>query len=146
MGSRFVAAAGALSLSGYPVVAQIAGVPVSAPTTKAAWGACPTGARPISTAGMLGAKRAGLAALPVIAKQTRPPLNLHGVRVTRVSHTRKTGFIMPLHRACWGTPFARSVIVEVFLPAERAAPALRGNPWFYVARTSSAWVIWDEPH
>jgi len=34
----------------------------------------------------------------------------------------------------------------MFLPAERSAPSLRGNPWFSVVRTPRAWVVWDAPH
>ena len=87
-----------------------------------------------------------LAALPTLAKEIAPPLNLRGARVTGVRHTRRNGVIMPTRRSCWQTPFIRSALVQVFLPAERAAPALRGNPWYYVARTREGWVIWDEPH
>jgi len=95
---------------------------------------------------MIEAKLAVLAALPAIAKQSRRPPKIRGARVTAVTHTRRSGFIMPTRRSCWGTPFKRSVLVKVFLPAERATPALSGNPWFYVARTHASWVIWDEPH
>jgi hypothetical protein len=140
-----LAAAAPLSLSGYPIVADVAGVPVRAPAESQAWGACPTGALPINPAELRSAKRAVVAALPTLAKRPKPPLKLQGARVTLVSHTRRTGFIMPSRRACWGTPFLRSALVQVFLPAERASPSLRGNPWFYVARTQRAWVIWDAP-
>jgi hypothetical protein len=92
------------------------------------------------------AKRAVLAALPTIAKEVQPPLSLRGTRVVGLTHTRPTGFIMPTRHSCWGVPFRRSVLVQILLPAERAAPDLRGNPWFYVARTRESWVIWDEPH
>jgi hypothetical protein len=95
---------------------------------------------------MRDAKRAVLAALPTIAMRSTPHLQLRGARVTLVSHTRWSGFIMPSRRSCDGRPFLRSALVELFLPAERQSPDLRGNPWFYVARTRSAWVIWDEPH
>jgi hypothetical protein len=92
------------------------------------------------------AKRAVLAALPTIANEVKPRLNLRGARVIGVSHTRPTGFIMPARRSCWGVPFSRSVLVQILLPAEHAAPDLRGNPWFYIARTRESWVIWDRPH
>lgn len=133
-------------LSGYPVVAHVAGVPVEAPTSKAAWGVCPAGTRPVSETELSLARRAVLLALPEIAKQTDPPLDLTQARISRAVHTRRNGFILPSRRRCWGKIFARSVLVMVFLPGERAAPSLRGNPWFYVARTAKAWVIWDEPH
>jgi len=136
----------AVSAASYPVVAHEGIVPVRAPTATDAWGACPSEARDISASDMADAKAAVLAALPTIAKRAQPPLNLRGARVTAVRHTRRDGFIMPTRHSCWGTPFAHSVLVQVFLPAERAAPALRGNPWFYVARTPNAWVVWDEPH
>jgi hypothetical protein len=95
---------------------------------------------------MRNAKRVVLAALPALARRAAPHLGLKDARVTLVSHTRKSGFIMPSRRACWGRPFRRSLLVETVLPAERSAPALQGNPWFYVARTRRAWVIWDQPH
>jgi hypothetical protein len=94
---------------------------------------------------MRNARRIVLAALPTLATRTTPHLRVKRARVTLVSHTRRSGFIMPTRRACWGRPFRRSALVEVFLPAEQSA-ALAGNPWFYVARTPHAWVIWDEPH
>ena len=141
-----LAAVATSGLSGYPVVAHLGGSPVKAPTKRQPWGSCPAGALPITAAQMQGARRAVMAALPKLAERTTPPLRLRGARVTLVSHTRRSGFIMPSRRACRGMPFRRSVLVEVFLPAERASPSLRGNPWFYVARTERAWVIWDAPH
>jgi hypothetical protein len=132
------------STTPYAVVAHLAGVPVRAPTNRTAWGACPRGTVAIGSAEMIDAKRAVLAALPTIAKEAHRPLNTRGARVTAVTHTRRDGFIMPL-RSCWGTAFKRSVLVKVFLPTERRTPSLTGNPWFYVARTKTSWVIWDEP-
>jgi hypothetical protein len=95
---------------------------------------------------MAEAKRAVLAALPTIAKEARPALNLRGAHVIGLTRTRPTGFIMPTRHSCWGLPFKRSILVRIVLPGEHAAPDLRGNPWFYVARTHQGWVIWDEPH
>lgn len=130
----------------YHVVAELAGVPIKAPSKSQAWGACPGGTITLDSAEMRSAKRVVFAALPTLAKRATPHLRLKHARVTLVSHTRRNGFILPTRRACWGRPFLRSALVEVFLPAERSAPALRGNPWFYVARTRKTWVIWDEPH
>lgn len=141
----FAVLVAAASLAGYPVVAHIEGVPVEAPVTKGSWGACPSGTLPIATDEFTVARRVVRAALPAIAKQTDPPLNLTHAAVT-IRHTRREGDILPSRKTCWNTPFARSVLAQVFLPAERSTPALRGNPWFYVARTRRAWVIWDEPH
>jgi hypothetical protein len=130
----------------YPVVARVAGVGVRAPAAGQPWGRCPAGALPLDAAGLAGAKRAVLVALPTLARRAQPALDLRGARVTGVSHTRREGSILPANRACRGTSFLHSVLVRIFLPAERAAPSLRGNPWFYVARTRGAWVIWDAPH
>lgn len=144
-----VAAAAAVAVAApahhYHVLAHLSGVPIEAPSKSEAWGACPADALPLDTAETKKAKRVVLAALPTLAKRWTPHLRVKHARVTLVSHTRRSGFIMPSRRACRGRPFRRSVLVEVFLPAEREA-ALRGNPWFYVARTRHAWVIWDEPH
>jgi hypothetical protein len=134
----------AVSATAYPVVAHVADMPVRAPTNHNAWGACPSKAVALDRAGLIGAKRAVLAALPTIAKEVRPPLDTRAARVIGVSHTRKTGFIMPSRQSCQGVPFTRSALVKVTLPAEKLA-SLRGNPWFYVARTKGAWVIWDRP-
>lgn len=138
-------AAAATTLTRYPVVAHVHGVPVEAPASQGSWGACPSGTLPITNHELAVAKQAVRAAMPAIARQTDPPLNLTHATVT-IRRTRSEGDILPSRRACWGTPFARSVLAQVFLPAERSAPALRGNPWYYVARTQRAWVIWDEPH
>lgn len=141
-----LAAAASLQLTGYPVLAHVAGVPVEAPAAGQAWGSCPSGAEVVDAAGMVRAKQAVLAVLPLLAKRTQPPLMLRGARVTHVLRTRLNGSILPARRSCWGRPFLRSILVMVFLPAERATPSLSGNPWFYVARTPYAWVIWDAPH
>jgi hypothetical protein len=133
--AALLAGVAAASTTAYPVVAHVGNVPVRAPTSRNAWGACPSGT-------VVVAKGAVLAALPTIAKEA----NIRGARVLLVTHTRRTGFIMPVRRSCWGTAFSRSLLVQVFLPAERSTPALSGNPWFYVARTKKAWVIWDQPH
>jgi hypothetical protein len=129
----------------YPVVAHLAGVPIKAPSKSQSWGACPAGALRLDRAEMRNAKRVVLAALPTLAKRATPHLRLNDARVILVTHTRRNGSILPTRRACWGQPFRRSALVELFLPAERSA-ALDGNPWFYVARTRESWVIWDEPH
>ena len=126
------------STTPYPVVAHLGGVPVRAPTNRSAWGACPRGTVAIGSAEMIDAKRAVLAALPTIAKEAHRPLNTLGARVTAVTHSRRDGFIMPSRRSCWGTAFRRSVLVEIFLPAERRTPSLTGNPWFYVGRTKTS--------
>jgi hypothetical protein len=130
----------------YRAVAHLAGVPIEAPNKSQSWGVCPAGALTISAPEMRNAKHVVLAALPALAKRATPHLHLKDARVTLVSHTRRSGFIMPWRRACWGRPFHRSVLVETVLPAERRSTALTGNPWFYVARTRHAWVIWDQPH
>jgi hypothetical protein len=141
-----VAVAVAAQAQPYPVVAHLAGLPIKAPTKSQAWGACPGDALRLDRAEMRHAKRAVLAALPALAQRATPHLRLKGARVTLVTHTRRNGFILPTRRACWGQPFHRSALVELFLPAERRSAALDGNPWFYVARTRTSWVIWDEPH
>jgi hypothetical protein len=107
---------------------------------------CPALTLRLDAAGLTAAKRAALLALPAVAKHARPPLNLHGARVIGLTHTRRSGFIMPTRRSCRGTPFLHSALVQIFLPAERTAPDLRGNPWFYVARTPESWVVWDQVH
>jgi hypothetical protein len=142
------AVAAALLPSGalYPVVGHVDSVPVRAPAPSESWGACPANAEPLDAAGLAGAKRAALLAMPEIARRSLPTLDLTGTRVIGLSHTRREGFILPTRRSCWGTPFLRSALVQVFLPAERASPAIRGNPWFYVARTPAGWIVWDEVH
>jgi hypothetical protein len=130
----------------YRAVAHLAGVPIKAPDRNQTWGACPADALRLDAPEVRNAKRVVLAALPALARRATPRLRVKDARITLVSHTRRSGFIMSSRRACWGRPFGRSVLVEVFLSAERSALALRGNPWFYVARTPNAWVIWDEPH
>ena len=129
----------------YPVVAHLAGVPIKAPSKSQAWGTCPEGSLRLNRAELRNAKRVVLAALPALAKRATPHPRLKDARVTLVTHTRGNGSILPTRRACGGRPFRRSALVELFLPAERSA-ALDGNPWFYVARTREASVIWDEPH
>lgn len=139
-----LAGVAAATATAYPVVAHVGDIPVRASTSPSAWGACPSGTVALDHAGLTGAKRAVLAALPTIAKEVRPPLDTHGARVIGVSHTRRTGFIMPSRQSCRGAAFTRSALVKVTLPSEKLA-SLRGNPWFYVARTKGAWVIWDRP-
>lgn len=141
-----VAVAVAAPTQPYPVVAHLAGMPIKAPSKSQAWGACPGHALRLDRAEMRNAKRAVLAALPVVAKRATPQLRLKDARVTLVTHTRRNGFILPTRRACWARPFHRSALVELFLPAERQSASLDGNPWFYVARTRKSWVIWDQPH
>jgi hypothetical protein len=140
------AAAIAAQTQSYPAVAHLAGVPIHAPSKSEAWGACPGDVLRLDRAEMRNAQRVVLAALPALAKRSTPRLRLKGARVTLVAHTRRNGSILPTRRACWGQPFNRSALVELFLPAERRSAALNGNPWFYLARTPRAWVIWDEPH
>lgn len=149
MPSRALAAVAAAVLpSGavYPVVGHVGGVPVRAPAASQSWGACPASAEPLDAAGLAGAKRAVLLVMPEIAGRARPALDLHGMRVIGLSHTRRDGFILPARRSCWGTPFLRSALVQIVLPAEQASPDIRGNPWLYVARTPDGWVVWDEVH
>lgn len=145
MSALLATVAAAASLAGYPVVAHVDGVPVEAPISQGSWGVCPSGTLSITQNELSLARRVVRAALPAIAKQADPPLNLAHAKVT-IRRTRREGDILPLHKACWGTPFTRSVLAQVFLPGERSVPALRANPWFYVARTRAAWIIWDEPH
>jgi hypothetical protein len=130
---------------GYVVVAHVGGIAVRAPTSRSGWGACPSRTVVVGNVGLKGARRAVLAALPTIARESEPPLRTTGARVVGVLHTRSTGFIMPSRRSCRGVAFRRSLLVQIVLPAEKRAPSLRGNPWFYVARTKEAWVIWDRP-
>jgi len=142
----FLVGVAASSSSAYPIVAHLGGVPVRAPGRRDTWGICPSSTIRLDRSQVGAAGHAVLAALPTIARFATPPLNLRGAQVTLAVPTHRNGAIMPTRRSCWGTPFTNSALVEVFLPAERAAPALRGNPWFYVAHTRTDWVIWDEPH
>jgi hypothetical protein len=130
----------------YPVVAHLGSVPVRAPTQPSVWGRCPLHAVRLDRDGLAGARRAALLALPTIAKQGRPALKIRGARVIGLRHTHRGGDIRPTRRSCWGAAFRRSALVQIFLPAEQTSPAIRGNPWFYVARTPSAWVVWDQVH
>src|SRR5438876_1894367 len=138
------AAAGSAGVAKNPVVAHLDGVPVRAPTVGAAWGVCPAHALRLKAAGLVAAKRAAMLALPTVAREVRPPLNLRGARADVVRHTRRNGDVLPRRHSCRGTPFLRSALVHVVLPAERAAPDLRGNLTLYVAPTPNEWVIWDE--
>jgi len=90
-----LAAAASLQLTAYPVVAHVGGVPVEAPAAGQAWGICPSGAEVVDAAGMMRAKQAVLAVLPLLARRSQPPLDLHGARVTHVEHTRLNGSILP---------------------------------------------------
>lgn len=132
------------STTPYPVVAHLGSVPVRAPVKRADWGRCPAHTLVLDRNGLAGAKRAALLALPTVSKQTQPPLKIRGARVDVVAHTHVRGDILPRRRSCRGTPFRRSAVVHIVLPAEHSAPALRGNLTFYVARTPKTWVIWDE--
>ena len=132
------------SATPYPVVAHLGPVPVRAPVQRDAWGSCPSHTLRLDDRGLVRAKRAALLALPAVAKQVRPALKIHGARVDVLRHTRRSGDILPIRRSCWGTAFKRSALVHIVLPAERAAPALRRNLAFYVARTPQAWVVWDQ--
>ncbi len=130
----------------YPVVAHLGSVPVRAPTRRNAWGRCSSHTVRLDRDGLASAKRAALLALPTVAKQGKPALKIRGARVIGLRHTRRGGDIRPTRRSCWGTAFRRSALVQIFLPAEQTSPAIRGNPWFYVARTPSACVVWDQVH
>jgi hypothetical protein len=132
------------SATPYPVVAHLGQVPVRAPVQRDAWGRCPSPTLRLDQKGLVRAKRAGLLALPVVAKQVRPALKIRGARVDVLRHTHRSGDILPTRRSCRGTAFKNSALVHIFLPAERASPALRGNLAFYVARTPQAWVVWDD--
>jgi hypothetical protein len=92
-------AAASLQLSGYPVLAHVAGVPVEAPGAGQAWGICPSGVEVVDAVGMVRAKQAVLAVLPLLARRTQPPLMLHGARVTHVLRTRLNGSILPARRS-----------------------------------------------
>ena len=131
------------SATSYPVVAHLGLVPVRAPVQQDAWGRCPAHTLRLDQRGLLGAKRAALLALPAIAKQVRPAVEIRGAQVLVLRHTHRSGDILPTRASCRGTAFERSALVAIFLPAERAAPALRGNLTLYVARTPHAWVVWD---
>jgi hypothetical protein len=104
---------------------------------------CPAHVRRLEARDLPGAKQAVLSSLPTLARRVHPALELRGARVIglRLAHVRDD--VGPGYRC---DDVGRSALVQIFLPAERAAPDLRGNPWFYVARTPSAWVIWFEPH
>jgi hypothetical protein len=128
----------------YPVVAHLGPVPVRAPVQRDAWGRCPSHTLRLDQKGLIGAKRAALLALPAVAKQVRPALRIRGARVDVFRHTHRSGDILPTRRSCWGTAFERSALVHIFLPDERASPAIRGNLAFYVAHTPEAWVVWDD--
>jgi hypothetical protein len=141
-----LAAAALSAATVYPVVAHLGSVPVRAPARGQAWGSCPSQMMRLDRAGLVGAKHAALLALPAVAKRVQPPLKLRGARVVGLRHTHPSGDILPTRRSCRGTPFKRSALVQLFLPAERNSPDIRGNPWFYVARTPKAWVVWDEVH
>jgi hypothetical protein len=133
------------SMAPYPVVAHLDSVPVRAPVQANEWGRCPSHTLRLDERGLIKAERATLRALSTIAEQVQPPLKIRGARVIGLHHTHRSGDILPTRRSCWGTPFARSALVQIVLPAERAVD-LRGNPWFYVARTPTSWVVWDQPH
>jgi hypothetical protein len=141
-----VAAATLSAASVYPVVAHLGSVPVRAPAQRQAWGSCPSHTVRLDQKGLVGAKHAALLALPTVARRAQPPLKIRGARVVGLRHTHSSGDILPSRRSCRGTPFKRSALVMLFLPAERSSPDIRGNPWFYVARTRTAWVVWDEVH
>ena len=142
-----VLAAAALSVATvYPVVARLGSVPVRAPARGQEWGSCPSHTTRLDRAGLVGAKHAALLTLPTVAKRVRPPLRIRGARVVGLRNTHPSGDIIPTRRSCRGTAFKRSALVQLLLPAERSSPDIRGNPWFYVARTPNAWVVWDEVH
>jgi len=128
----------------YPVVAHLDGVPVRAPTTKGAVGACPVGVLRLDAARLSAAQRAAMLGLPVIARQMRPRLRLADAHVVYLRHTNRPGDIYPTRRSCWGAAFLRSALIELALPAEAGARTLRGHLILYVARTPAAWVIWEE--
>jgi hypothetical protein len=130
----------------YPVVAHLGFVPVRAPARTQAWGVCPSHALRLDHKDLVQAERATLLALRTVAQRARPPLRIRGARVIGLRGTRRPGDIMPTLHSCWGTPFRRSALVRIVLPAEQTSPDIRGNPWFYVARTTTAWVVWDEVH
>ena len=128
----------------YPVVAHLGPVAVRAPVQGDAWGRCPSHALRLDRKGLDAAKWAALLALPAVAKRVRPALKIRGATVDVVRHTQRSGDILPTRRSCSGTVFDRSALVHIFLPAERASPAIRGNLALYVARTPQAWVVWDD--
>jgi hypothetical protein len=132
------------SATAYPVVAHLGSIPVRAPVQRDAWGRCPSHTLRLDQKGLVQAKRAALLALPAVAKQVRPALNIRGARVDVFRHTHRSGDIIPSRSSCRGTAFRRSALVHIVLPAERALPALRGSFAFYVARTPQAWVVWDQ--
>jgi hypothetical protein len=130
----------------YPVVAHLGSVPVRAPARAQAWGGCPAHTTSLDRKGLVTAKHAALLALPTVARRVQPPLKIRGARVVGLRHTHPSGDILPTRRSCRGTAFKRSALVQLFLPAERRSPDIRGNPWFYVARSPTAWVVWEEVH
>lgn len=134
------------AVASYPVVAHLGAVPVRAPAVTQAWGICPSHAQLLGTEDLVTAKRATLLTLPTVARRSDPPLKIRGALVVGISHASRTGFVMPRRKSCWGTTFLRSVLVQIRLPAELHALDQRGNPWFYVARTPSGWIVWDQVH
>jgi hypothetical protein len=109
------------------------------PPVVVALGTCPAHARQLRQSDLPAAKRAVLAKLPTLAAR----LDRRGARVESLRFVHPRGDVMP------GRPCAaagRSVLVAVFLPAERGTPSLSGNPTFYVARTRAGWVIWFQAH
>jgi hypothetical protein len=90
------------------------------------------------------ARAAALVTLREVARESHPPLRLRGQQVIGLRHTNPRGDILPPGRSCWAV-FLRSVLVQIVLPAEKDAD-VRGNPWFYVARVTGAWVVWDKVH
>lgn len=140
-------AAVALSLAmPYPVVAHLGSVPVRAPAPRDGWGRCPSHTLRLDHHGLVRASGAALLALPNVARRVEPPLRIRGARVIGLRHTHRSGDILPTRHSCWGMPFQRSALVQIVLPAEKSSPDIRGNPWFYVARTPTSWVVWDEVH
>jgi len=109
------------------------------PPVVVALGTCPAHVQQLRPSDLPAAKRAVLSKLPTLAAR----LDRRGARVDSLRFVHPNGDVMP-GRACAAA--RRSVLVGVFLPAERAAPSLSGNPAFYVARARARWVIWFQAH
>jgi hypothetical protein len=109
------------------------------PPVVVALGTCPAHVKRLRASDLPAAKRAVLSKLPTLAAR----LDRRGARVDSLRFVHLNGDVMP-NRPCAAA--RRSVLVAVFLPAERATPSLTGNPAFYVARTRAAWVIWFQAH
>jgi hypothetical protein len=116
----------ALRVCDHPAMTAAASPPV-----RLALGTCPAHVQRLSASQLPAARRAVVSAV-----------HLKGARVVQVRFTHRDGDILPA-RPC--AAIDRSVLVHLNLPRVRLQ-SLYGNPVYYVARTTSAWVIWFQAH